>query len=164
MMDVLINSKKNFYRLTWDGMPIRVWFSLKEKSRRNMTYLCVREIWLVWALSNSLHHQVELSKRQMSAHYREELYNHNKGLERMGYLKQLKRISPGVLTLVVSTPLGWVRRDLGIRKDWNESSMRNFPAEISWFWTLIWIMMRSPDLLAIIQVNFFFPFLIFSCF
>lgn len=30
----------------------------------------------------------------MSARYREELYNNHKGLEQMGYLKQLKHISP----------------------------------------------------------------------
>lgn len=95
----------------------------------------------------------------MSVHYREEVCNNNKHLEPVGYLKEWKYVSPWVLrqrkAWCLSPLLGWVTKDLGIRQGWNENSMRNFPTEISWFWTLIWILIKSPDLLAIIQVNYF---------
>ena len=52
VIDVLINSKRIF--IHWSGMLSGMWlFNLKEKARRAMTCLCVREIWfLCMALGN----------------------------------------------------------------------------------------------------------------
>lgn len=141
----------------------KVWFSLKEKSRRNMTYLCVGDIWLGWAISYSWNHQVELSGRQMSALYREELYSNNKCLEWMGYLKQSKNVwgaqaKARWLLLWDGLEEIWAVGRIGIKVPWETFQLRFHD---SWHWSELWWGAQTSWPLSKWII---FPFFIFSYF